>query len=207
MMKTKMLAATAAIGLLAAPGLVQAQAADPQTAPGQAAPAGAAPAQAGAPALAQGSAIFDPQGGSVGKIDSVDGDFVVLATAKSKVRLPKSSFAAGAKGPVIAMTAAQIDQAAAQAAPAAGAQASATAKVTQGASVVDTAGGAVGTVSAADAQFATVDLTTGGKVRLPVSAFGAGENGSLRVAMTAAQLSAAAGASASADAAKPSSGS
>ena len=66
---------------------------------------------------------------------------------------------------------------------------------TQGAAVADMQGGAVGTIATVDAQFATVELASGGKVRLPVTAFGAGSNGGLRIAMTAQQLSAAAGAS------------
>ena len=97
-------------------------------------------------------------------------------------------------GPVIAMTAAQIDAAVAQAAPAPQA-AAAKPDVTQGAAVADMQGGAVGTIATVDAQFATVELASGGKVRLPVTAFGAGSNGGLRIAMTAQQLSAAAGAS------------
>jgi preprotein translocase subunit YajC len=156
-----------------------------------------APPTADSPKLAQGVTVLDQNGGTVGTVQSIDGDFVVLATTKSKVRLPKSSFALGAKGPVISMTAAQVDQAAAQAAPQATASADTAAskpKVVKGAAVADTQGGAVGTVADVDAKFATVTLTTGGKVRLPVTAFGAGDNGSLRVAMTAAQLSAAAGA-------------
>ena len=162
----------------------------------QAAPAAGTTASTTGGTIAQGATVYDTQGGTVGTIESLDGEYAVLATAKSKVRLPKTSFAAGAKGPLIAMTATQLDQAAAQAAPAATAAAT-TAKpdVTKGSAVADTQGGAVGTVAEVDAQFATVQLTTGGKVRLPVNAFAAGPDGKLRVAMTAAQLSAAAGAS------------
>ncbi|USI72106.1 hypothetical protein [Sphingomonas morindae] len=195
MTKTTILAAASAFGLIAATPLFA------QTAPAAAPADGAATS---APAVAQGATVYDPQGGTVGTVESVDGDFVVLATAANKVRLPKSSFGTGPKGPMIAMTAAQLDQAAAQAMPqgaaAAGAAAGATASantqpnVAKGAQVTDTQGGAVGTVAEVDSQFATVELATGGKVRLPVSAFGAGLNGGLRVAMTAQQLSAAASA-------------
>jgi preprotein translocase subunit YajC len=173
-----------------------------QAAPASAPPADAATSQpaAGAAAssgtLAAGAKVVDTSGGLVGSIESIDGDYATLATAKSKVRLPKTSFAMGPNGPVIAMTAAQIDAAAAQAAPP---QAAAAAKpsVTQGASVADMQGGAVGTVATVDGQFATLQLTSGKKVRLPVSAFAAGDNGGLKIAMTAAQLGAAAGASGS----------
>jgi preprotein translocase subunit YajC len=165
-------------------------------APAAGTPAASAPA-AGAVTLAAGAKVLDTTGGTVGTIESVDGDFAVVATSKSKVRLPKSSFAMGPSGPVIAMTAAQLDDAVAQAAPQ---QAAASTKpnVVQGAAVSDMQGGAVGTIADVDAQFATVQLSTGGKVRLPLTAFAAGTNGGLRIAMTAQQLGAAAGASGSA---------
>jgi preprotein translocase subunit YajC len=185
------------------PAVALAQAAPAATAPGGPAssatpatgPAGAAaPATAPAAALAAGAKVLDTSGGAVGTIDSIDGDYAVLATTKSKVRLPKTSFAMGPNGLVIAMTAAQIDAAAAQAAPA---QAATAVKptVAQGAAVADMQGGSVGTVAAVDGQFATVQLASGTKVRLPVSAFAAGDNGGLKIAMTAQQLGAAAGAS------------
>ena len=66
--------------------------------------------------------------------------------------------------------------------------------VAAGAAVGDTQGGSVGTVASVDGQVATVTLAGGGKVRLPVSAFAAGSDGGLKIAMTAAQLKAAAGA-------------
>ncbi|MBA2933280.1 hypothetical protein HZF05_04150 [Sphingomonas sp. CGMCC 1.13654] len=170
-------------------------------------PAGAAtPTPAASGTLAAGAKVLDTSGGSVGTIDSIDGDYAVLATSKSKVRLPKTSFAMGPNGPVIAMTAAQIDAAAAQAAAPAQTAAATTAAtpakptVAQGAAVADMQGGSVGTVAAVDGQFATVQLASGTKVRLPVTAFAAGDNGGLKIAMTAQQLGAAAGAS------KPASG-
>jgi len=158
--------------------------------------AGSTAAPAAAPSTASitaGTKVLDTAGNTAGTIESVDGDYVVLATAKSKVRLPKTSFAMAASGPVIAMTAAQIDAAAAQAAPAAQA-AAAKPNVAAGAAVGDTQGGSVGTVASVDGQVATVTLAGGGKVRLPVSAFAAGSDGGLKIAMTAAQLKAAAGA-------------
>lgn len=192
--------------LLPAAALAQTTpAANPQATPSQAA---TAPATSGgaaattsstaAPAastasIAAGAKVLDTSGGTAGTIESAEGDYVVLATTKSKVRLPKSSFAIGPNGPVIAMTATQIDAAAAQAAPPAAAT-PVKASVTQGAAVSDTQGGAVGTVSGVAGQIATVTLTGGSKVRLPVSAFAAGDGGGLKVAMTAAQLSAAAAA-------------
>lgn len=190
------------------PAMALAQAAPAGTPPAATEPAATAPAAAATPAagaataapsgtLAAGAKVLDTSGGTVGSIDSIDGDYAVLATAKSKVRLPKTSFAMGPNGPVIAMTAAQIDAAAAQAAPAQTAAAATAAKpnVAQGAAVADMQGGSVGTVAAVDGQFATVQLASGTKVRLPVSAFAAGDGGGLKIAMTAQQLGAAAGAS------------
>ncbi len=162
-----------------------------QTAPA----AGTAAPAAAAPALAAGAKVLDTAGGTVGSIDSIDGDYAVVATTKSHVRLPKSSFAMGPNGPVIAMTADQLDQAVAQAAPAK--TAAAKPNIVAGAAVSDMQGGAVGKISDVNAQFATVQLVSGAKVRLPVNAFGAGADGGLRVAMTAQQLGAAAGASGS----------
>ena len=189
---------------LLAPSVAMAQTAPPS--PAAAAPASSATTSApagaatAAPAAATstasitaGTKVLDTAGNTAGMIESVDGDYVVLATAKSKVRLPKTSFAMAASGPVIAMTAAQIDAAAAQAAPAAQA-AAAKPNVAAGAAVGDTQGGSVGTVASVDGQVATVTLAGGGKVRLPVSAFAAGSDGGLKIAMTAAQLKAAAGA-------------
>lgn len=185
------------------PAMVRAQVApaDPAT-PSQAATAPATTGGAAAsattaasatPTIAAGAKVLDTAGGTAGTIESSDGDYVVLATGKSKVRLPKTSFAIGPNGPVIAMTAAQIDAAAAQAAPAA-ASAPTKANVAAGAAVSDTQGAAVGSVTAVAGQIATVTLTGGTKVRLPVSAFAAGTDGGLKVAMSAAQLGAAAAA-------------
>ncbi|MDH7637826.1 hypothetical protein [Sphingomonas oryzagri] len=180
------------------PAVALAQAA-PTSAPPAAGAATTAPAAAPAAtaptALAAGAKVVDTSGGPVGTIDSIDGDYAVLATTKSKVRLPKTSFAMGPNGPVIAMTADQIDAAAAQAAPAQTAAATAKPTVAQGAAVADMQGGSVGTVAAVDGEFATVQLASGTKVRLPVSSFAAGDNGGLKIAMTAQQLGAAAGAS------------
>jgi preprotein translocase subunit YajC len=157
------------------------------------APAGAAAAVAPAAAsgtLTAGTVVKDTSGGAVGTVESVEGDFATVATAKNKVRLPKSSFALRDGGAVIAMTAAQLDQAAAQAAPATPQKA----EVTQGKSVTDMQGAPVGSIAEVNQQFATLQLTSGSKVRLPITAFGAGTDGALRIAMSAAQLAAAAGA-------------
>jgi hypothetical protein len=61
--------------------------------------------------IAAGMAISGPGGAAVGKVDSVSGDMVTVATANSKAQLPKTAFAQGPNGLVIGMTADQIDAA------------------------------------------------------------------------------------------------
>lgn len=81
----------------------------------------AAAASAKAEALAQvtaGATVSDTTGATVGTIKEVDAAYALLETPKSKVRLPLSAFSKGTSGPVIGMTAAQLDAAAAAGAPA-----------------------------------------------------------------------------------------
>lgn len=66
--------------------------------------------------VAPGATVSDTSGGTVGKVEAVEGEFATVATAKSKVKLPITAFAKGATGPVIAMTADQLDAAASSAA-------------------------------------------------------------------------------------------
>lgn len=116
--------ATAAVITALFPAAAFAQAATtaptPAPATAQAAPGGAQPgaAQLGADGkvvLAPGTEVFDTQGGRVGQLTKVDGANVVLKTDKSEVLIPASSLARTEKNVLIAMTAAQIDAAAAAA--------------------------------------------------------------------------------------------
>ncbi|SNS76968.1 hypothetical protein SAMN06295912_11552 [Sphingomonas laterariae] len=157
----------------------------------------AAPAAASTSAkLAAGATVYDTSGGVVGTIESVKGDLAVLATEKSKVSIPVASFGTGEKGPVLALTRDQIDaQAGAANAEAAQAEdAKKKAQLVAGATVKDPAGGTVGTIKSVDAQFALVD-TSNVQVRLPLSAFAAGEGGPV-IGMTKEQLDAQAAAAA-----------
>ena len=182
MMKTVFYAGTAALAMLATPVLAQTNAAAP------------APAAAGASVTA-GATVYDTEGGIVGTVDSVNGNVAVIATGTNKVGIPLASFGPGEKGPRIAMTRDQLNQAAA------GAKAEQKAAVTQGATVVDSAGVQIGTVSSVDAQYAVVDMTSA-KVKLPLTAFATKDSG-LMVGMTKAQLEAAANAAAPAPAPAP----
>ena len=149
-----------------------------------------ATAQNASPAakVAVGATVIDTSGNPVGTIEQVSGDLAVLSTGTNKVSLPLTSFGASDKGPVLAMTRAEVDAAAAGAA--ASAQAELTASITKGAQVNDTAGAKVGTIEAVEGEFATV-ATANSKVRLPLSAFAKGANGPV-IAMSAAELDAAA---------------
>lgn len=178
------LLATATMTLTGAPTFAQTAPESTATAP---AASTAAPSTATVTAGAQ---VFDQTGGTVGKIDTVEGQFAVLATDKSKVRLPLTSFAKGDKGLIIGMTKDQIDAAASGAA--ASAQQDPAKLVTVGATVKDTAGGTVGTVKKVDSQYVLV-ATGKNEVRLPITAFGAGTDGPV-IAMTATQLDQAAAA-------------
>jgi hypothetical protein len=75
------------------------------------------------PALAQGAGaaagakvsvgaqVVDTAGNPVGTIEQVSGDLAVLSTGTNKVSLPVASFGVGEKGPVLAMTRAEVDAA------------------------------------------------------------------------------------------------
>lgn len=120
--------ATVAAGmLLAVPGVAFAQSDQPTAGPA----ATPAPAPASAPAvqlgadgkivLAEGTPVVDTQGGAVGTLVKIekgpDGQpsNVVLKTTNSEVMIPAASLARTEKHALIAMTAAQIDAAAAAA--------------------------------------------------------------------------------------------
>ena len=57
----------------------------------------------------KGAAVFDQNGGEVGKIESVSGKNAVLSTGTTRATVPVSSFAKNDKGLVIGMTKAEID--------------------------------------------------------------------------------------------------
>lgn len=66
-----------------------------------------------------GAVVSDTAGGVVGKVAAVAGDLITVATANTQAQLPKTAFAQGPNGLVIAMTADQLDAAAKAAAPSA----------------------------------------------------------------------------------------
>ena len=152
-----------------------------------------APAQAN---MAAGAKVSDANGGEVGVISKVDGQFMILKTDKHEVRLPVTSFRAHNGGFLFGMTRDQLNAEVEKT------LAVASAKIVAGASVTGSQGGNVGTIDSIDDQFVTVKLVSGKKVRLPRAAVAPGPNGAV-IGMTVAELEAAAGGAAAAKAEAP----
>ena len=147
------------------------------------------PAAAASTPLVPGVTVFDPQGGEVGKIESVTADAAVLDTGNNKATLPKSAFGTSAKGPTVNATKAQIDELVA--ASTAKASAALDASLVSGAEVRGKAGAVIGKVKSIDGDQVIVERTEGGPVSLSKRAFTAGPSG-LSIPMTASELAAAA---------------
>lgn len=193
-MKTTMTLAAAAAAALFIPALATAQ-----TAPAPA--AGAAPATGAAPAA--GATVYDTAGGVVGTIEQITPQGAVVSTGTNKVTVPLASLGTSPKGPLLAMTKAQLDAAADQAK--ASASTDLKTKLVPGTQVNGSAGTPVGTIKAADAQYVTL-TTAKGDVKLPASGFGADASGKIAIGMTAAQLDAAIAGSTPVPAAAPAAG-
>lgn len=147
----------------------------------------AAPVLAAPPQLSPGMTVMDTKGGQVGTIDSVTADNAVIATGTHKVALPVSSFGMDAKGPVIAMTKAELDGAAEKAA--ANAAAALRAQMLPGVAIFGSMGNNLGTIKTIEGDYLVL-TTANGDARLPVAAIGSGQKG-LMVNMTADALNAA----------------
>jgi hypothetical protein len=76
-----------------------------------------APAAATAADVKAGAAVYDPDGGTVGKIGAVSGDEAVIDTGSVRAKVPISSLAKGDKGLVIGMTKAELEAAAKEKSP------------------------------------------------------------------------------------------
>jgi preprotein translocase subunit YajC len=68
--------------------------------------------QATAADIKAGAEVYDPKGGTVGKVESVAADGVVVSTGTVKAKIPASSLGKSDKGLVIAMTKAEFEAAA-----------------------------------------------------------------------------------------------
>lgn len=133
-------------------------------------------------AVAAGQSVVDTAGAAVGTIETVNNGVATLSTGTVKVGVPVTSFAMGPKGPVIALTKAEIEAKATQATQAL--------TITVGAEVMDSAGAKLGTVKAVNGDMITVASATA-SAQLPKSAFAQGQSG-LMIGMTSAQFEAAA---------------
>ena len=139
-------------------------------------------APAAAPTIQVGATVKDPQGGEVGRVTSVDGEYVVVQTDRHAARLPVSSFTPTAEAVLFGLTRdqlnAQLDQAIAQA----------QASIAVGAVVHDREGTPIGPIQAMDAETVTVQVGEQ-PVRLPRSSVAPGQSG-LRIGATLAELQA-----------------
>ncbi len=140
--------------------------------------------------IATGTQVKDTQGGEVGTIARVDGNFLIVRTDKHEVRLPTSSFTPHEGSLIIAVNRQQLNAEVEKALEAASAQ------LVAGATVSGSAGTPVGTIESIDDQFVTLKLTSGNLVKLPRSGIAAGPKGPV-IGMTAAELEAAVGSSGS----------
>ena len=143
----------------------------------QTAAAPAAPVTAPTVPVTPGATVYDANGGALGKIDSVSGADAIVDTGANKLAIPLASFGAGANGPVLAATKAQLDGAATQAAD--GAKAALMAKLVPGAEVRGQAGATViGSIKSVAGDLVLV-TTPNGDVNVPASAFKPGPTGLL----------------------------
>lgn len=113
---------------------------------------------------------------------------VVIDTGAHKAALPKSAFGAGAKGPMVGITKAQIDAQVATASEKAAAALAAA--LVPGAEVKGSAGALIGTIKEVNGDLIVIDRAVG-PVSLPKKAFVMGPQG-LAIPMSAADLEGAA---------------
>lgn len=134
-----------------------------------------------AQAIAPGTQVVDPSGGSVGLVTKVSGDLLTVRTDRHEVQLPAGSFTPSEGKLLFAMTRDQLnsetDKALAQA----------EAAVTVGAEVRGRGGEVVGTISELDEDIVTLKMTSGDLIRLPRNAIGGSAQGAV-LGVTAAEL-------------------
>jgi hypothetical protein len=135
-----------------------------------------------------GATVYDPQGGEVGKIDSVTNGVAVVNTGAHSVALPVDKFATSAKGPVISVTRAELDKIAADADAQAAAQLNAA--LVANAAVVDNEGVALGTIDKIDGDNIILK-TEKGPVTFTRKYFAVGTDGKLMALVTKEQVLAA----------------
>jgi preprotein translocase subunit YajC len=149
----------------------------------------AVPAAAQAETPKAGDTIYDSTGATMGTVDVVTPQAVVINTGTIKVPVPPTAFGKNDKGFHMAMTKAELEAAGQKAQ--ADAQAGIKAAMVAGAQVKDRTGAAViGTIKETDDQFVTLTTEGGKDVKLPLAAVGMTEAGMV-VGMTADEFNAA----------------
>ena len=138
-------------------------------------------AAATAAEVAPGMQVVDPNGGSVGTVQSVKGDLLILKTDRHQVQLPLTSFTAHEGKLMFGMTAAQLNAETEQA------LAAADAAVAVGAEVYGSDGTLAGQIEGLEEALVTIKLTSGEVVRLPRSGVAGSDKGA-RLGITADQL-------------------
>lgn len=124
---------------------------------------------AATPALAQiavGATVLDTDGGTVGTVTAVNGGNVTVDTGSHKVAIPEASFGTTPDGPLLAMTRAQLDQAAAAAE--AQQQQQLAAAIMPGAQVRGSAGAVIGTIEKIEGEYITLKGPSG-SAKIPAS--------------------------------------
>ncbi len=147
--------------------------------------AASAPAATAAPAPTVGAKVYDAAGGEVGTIEKVDAANAVVFTGTKRATLPIAAFGKGAKGLVISMTQAELNNAVA----AAETQASGSlnAALVADAQVKSKDGAVVGTIQKVEGDNVTIALTDGGPVTVTKQYLSAGAGG-LALTMNAAEF-------------------
>jgi preprotein translocase subunit YajC len=138
--------------------------------------------------VAAGATVYDPQGGTVGTIDSVTDGVAVVNTGSHSVALPVDKFATSEKGSIISVTKQQLDELATQAD--ADAAAKLDAALVAGAAVVDNAGVALGSIDKIDGDNIILK-TEKGPVTFTRKYFAVGADGKLMALVTKDQVLAA----------------
>ena len=164
-----------------------------------------APAPAPAPAAAAktptvGATIMDSAGVTIGTVESVNPQAIVVTTGATKVALPPAAIGATAKGFQLSMTKAQLDAAQAQQQQAAAA--SLQSQLVAGAAVNGVNGAPLGTIKSTEGDMVTL-TTPNGEAKVPTSGFAPGPNNTIVLGLTAQQLSAMLGGSAGGSATPP----
>ena len=144
-----------------------------------------ATAQTSAAQVTAGATVYDTAGATLGTIASVEGGDAIIDTGANKLAIPLASFGAGANGPVLAATRAQLDGAAVEAATAA--KTALMARLVPGAEVRGQAGQTVvGSIKSVSGDLVLV-TTPDGDVNVPMTALKTGPNG-LLLQMSAADF-------------------